>query len=316
MRTNKPLVTIIMATRNGEAFLEDQLLSIVNQSYKKVELLIADDCSTDRSYEILSRYVQKYKWINLHQNREHLGLVKNFEKLLESAQGDYIAFCDQDDIWRGDKILEAVEILQNENNSMPLMFHSDLEVTNEKMKIISPSYFKMRSYRFGSGKQLDAIVGRCGVMGNTMVINQKLKSITLPFPDGLKAHDYWIALINELYGKRLTSSDTLVRYRLHRTNSSNTLNSIKRKRSVISFLSRDKINLPYFAINREKTLKTMLKQFQIEEEEKKVILKFIDYLEFEKSKLYLIYLIFRYDFLRDNLLYRMKIGLKILWKRR
>lgn len=313
---DEPLVTIILATYNGEAFLEEQLLSIINQSYTNIELLVADDCSIDRSYEILTRYALSYKWMHLRQNEERLGLVKNFENLLESAKGDYIAFCDQDDIWREDKVLKAVEILQNEDNSKPLMFHSDLVVTNGKMKIISPSYFKMRSYCFGSDKQLDAIVGRCGVMGNTLVINQKLKSLVLPFPHGLKAHDYWIALINELYGKRLTSFDMLVRYRLHQTNSSNTLDSIERKRGTAPFFSRDRINLPYFTINREKVLKTMLKQHQVEAEEKEVILKFIDYLEFKKNKLYLIYLILRYDFLRDNLLYRMKIGLKILWKRR
>ena len=314
--TDDPLVTIIMATYNGEAFLEEQLLSIVGQSYKNIELLIADDCSDDKSYEISTRYAQEYRWIHLRQNREHLRLVKNFEKLLESAQGDYIAFCDQDDVWREDKVRIAVEVLQREDNSKSLMFHSDLAAANEKLETIAPSYFKVRSYRFRNHKQIDVILGRCGVLGNTMVTNQKLKSLALPFPDGLKAHDYWIALINELYGKRVTSQEPLVRYRLHQTNSSNRLKNFKGQKSSLSNLSRDKINLPFFGVSREKILKELLRRYQLEDKDKKIVLRFIEYLEFKKNRFYLISLIFRYDFLRDNLFYRLKIAWKMAWKRR
>ncbi len=314
--TNDPLVTIIMATYHGEAFLEEQLDSIIAQDYKNIELLIADDDSCDKSCEILTRYSQEYKWIHLRQNRERIGLVKNFEKLLESAQGNYIAFCDQDDVWREDKIQIAVEALQREDNSRPLMFHSDLTVANEELKMIAPSYFSMRSYSFRNHKQVDVMLGRCGVMGNTMVINQELKSIVLPFPDDLKVHDYWIALINELYGKRLTSQDTLIRYRLHQTNSSNKLKNNKDQKDRISYLSRDKINLPFFGINREETLKVMLKQYQLEDKDRRIVLKFIEYLKFKKNRFYLISLIFRYNFLRDNLFYRLKIAWKMAWKRR
>ncbi len=312
---SESLVTIIMATCNGEAFLEEQLDSIVAQEYKNIELLIADDGSSDKSCEILNYYAQKYKWVHLWRNKERMGLVKNFEKLLESAQGNYIAFCDQDDVWRTDKIRIAVEMMEREDSSKPLMFHSDLAVVNKKLEMISPSYFWIKSYNFKKNKQVDVMVGRCGVMGNTMMINQKLKLIALPFPDGLKMHDYWIALINELYGKRLTSQVPLVKYRLHQTNSSNRLKNIKDQKGR-KCLSRDKINLPFFGIHRENTLKVMLQQYQLEDKDRRVVLKFIEYLEFKKNRFYLISLIFRYDFLRDDLFYRLKIAWKMTWKKR
>ena len=316
MTDNKPFVTIIMATYNGEAFLEEQLDSIAKQEYKNIELLIADDNSSDKTYEILTHYAEKFRWIHLRRNEKRLGLIRNFEKLLESAQGDYISFCDQDDVWEKEKLSKSIEALQKEDNSKPLMFHSDLLVMDAKHNIIDPSFFKMRHYTFKEKKQIDAILGRCGVIGNTMVINQKLKSLVLPFPDDIEVHDYWIALINELYGKRLTSYEPLIRYRLHQANSSNTLKSIKGQGVGTSYLLRDKINLPFFNINREKTLKIMLQRYQLKDADKRIVLKFIDYLEFKKSRYYLISLIFKYDFFRDSLPYRLKIAWKMLWKKR
>lgn len=316
MNAFNPMVTILMATYNGERYISEQLESILAQSYRNIELIIADDCSTDNTYGILKQHAKKYPNIQIKGNKKQLGLVKNYEQLLKSAEGDYIAFCDQDDVWSEDKVLRAVEALQREDNTKPLMFHSDLEVTDENLKLLNPSYFKLRSYKFRDEKVLEAIVGRCGVMGNTMVINQKLKTIVLPFPEELKAHDYWVALINELYGKRLTSEETLLRYRLHHTNSSNRLQDIVGQRCSFSCLSRAKVNLPYFSSNRDKILKELLKRYELTGRDRDIVLKFIDYLEFEKNRPYLISLIFKYDFLRDDFIYRLKIALKILWKKR
>ncbi len=314
--SSEPLVTIIMATYNGETFIEEQLQSIIEQDYGNRELLIADDDSDDNTYSILARYAREYEWIHLYRNKKRLGLIGNFEALLERAQGDYISFCDQDDIWEKEKLSKSVERLEEEDSTQALLFHSDLAVVDKNLETIALSFLKMRSYTFKKQKQLDAMLGRCGVMGNTMIINQKLKSLVLPFPDDLKVHDYWIALINELYGKRLTSYEPLVRYRLHQTNTSNTLESIRDQGNSRIYIPRDKIKLPYLNINREKNLKTLLLRYPLDEKEKRVILDFIDYLEFKKSRLYLVILIFRYDFLRDNLLYRFKTALKILWKKR
>ncbi len=314
--SSEPLVTIIMATYNGETFIEEQLQSIIEQDYGNRELLIADDDSDDNTYSILARYAREYEWIHPRQNKKRLGLIGNFEALLERAQGDYISFCDQDDIWEKEKLSKSVERLEEEDSTQALLFHSDLAVVDKNLETIALSFLKMRSYTLKKQKQLDAMLGRCGVMGNTMIINQKLKSLVLPFPDDLKVHDYWIALINELYGKRLTSYEPLVRYRLHQTNTSNTLESIRDQGNSRIYIPRDKIKLPYLNINREKNLKTLLLRYHLDEKEKRVILDFIDYLEFKKSRLYLVILIFRYDFLRDNLLYRFKTALKILWKKR
>ncbi|MEA3491835.1 MAG: glycosyltransferase family 2 protein [Campylobacterota bacterium] len=315
MIKDQPLVTIIMATYNGESFLEEQLNSIVEQKYNNIELLIADDNSTDKTYQILSHYAQIFSWIHIYRNNKHLGLVKNFEKLLKQAQGKYIAFCDQDDVWEEDKLWIAIDSLAGESSQQPLMFHSDLTAVDKNLQVIAASYFSMRAYTFREKKELSVMLGRSGIMGNTMVINQKLKSLVLPFPPDLKAHDYWIALINELYGKRLISHEPLVKYRLHHTNSSNRISTITSQIFSIDHLSREMIRLPFFGIKREKALRFLLKQYRVKDEDREIILKFIDYLEFKKSRIYLIYLIFKYNFLRDNFGYRIKIALKMIWKK-
>ena len=93
------MIDILMATYNGEAFLEEQLNSIINQSYPKWHLLVRDDCSTDGTEAILHRYSEMYpEKISVIINKERTGSAKaNFFKLLHDAKSKYIMFCDQDD---------------------------------------------------------------------------------------------------------------------------------------------------------------------------------------------------------------------------
>lgn len=316
MTESRPLVTILMATCNGEDFVEEQLLSIVRQDYSNLKLLIADDASDDSTYEILVSYARSYDWIHLSQNRERVGLIKNFEKLLESAGGDCIAFCDQDDVWDRGKISRLVAAMESEMFDGPMLVHSDLRVVDEKLKVLFPSFFVMRSYRFSEEKQVEAMLGRCGVMGNTMMVNQKLKSMVLPFPEGLVAHDYWIALVNELFGKRITLEERLVSYRIHHSNSSNTIHSIKPPRCRMGACLRRDYRLPFMGNGREKVLAHLIEHYNLDPEDRKRVLCFMDYLEFKKSRAILAYVMIKHDFLIDYWPYRLKIAWKILWKKR
>ena len=105
---NKPLVSVVMATYNGERFIAEQLESILTQTYSNLEIIIVDDRSTDQSYTILESYAAKDTRIRLFRNEQNLGYVKNFEKGLSLAGGVYIAPSDQDDIWLPHKITTLV----------------------------------------------------------------------------------------------------------------------------------------------------------------------------------------------------------------
>ena len=79
-------IDILMATYNGEKYLREQIDSILNQTYSKFRLLISDDCSQDKTREILKEYEEKDKRITVYYQEENLGYVKNFEFLLRKSR--------------------------------------------------------------------------------------------------------------------------------------------------------------------------------------------------------------------------------------
>ena len=140
-------IGILLATFNGERFLEAQLDSLLSQTHENILIIIRDDQSTDgtcsilRSYE--GEYPDKIKVLNVEQVT--LGASGNFSVLIAYAINlqielklDYFAFCDQDDIWDSKKLekqLVSMISLESESTTkkgLPFLIHCDLEVVNEK----------------------------------------------------------------------------------------------------------------------------------------------------------------------------------------
>ena len=310
------LITIIVATYNGELYLREQLESLLNQTFKDYQILIGDDASTDNTFTILKEYEEKYRNINVIQNEKQLGFVANFEKLLIFSETKYIAFCDQDDIWYDDKLEKAIDSLESiGREDTPLLFHSDLRVINGEKKILFNSFFQMRGYSFPNNRSVDIMLGRSGIMGNSMVINKVLKDKVLPFPKDLVVHDYWIALINELFGERVTFEKPLLDYRIHNNNSSNSLEKITENKLLKFFFDR-KVKLPYHKIKRELVLEELAERFILEERDRVLIEKFLDYLLFRRNKIFLILILFKYNFFRIGVVYKLKLVGVILWKKK
>ena len=107
------LVSIIVATYNGEKFIAAQLDSLVQQTYTNTEIIILDDGSTDNTRQILQEYASRFKNIQLIFNETNLGYIKNFEKGCALAKAEYISFCDQDDVWDPNKTTELMQALGN-----------------------------------------------------------------------------------------------------------------------------------------------------------------------------------------------------------
>jgi len=306
-------VSIAMATYNGERFLAKQLDSLINQTHKEIEIIICDDNSTDNTINIIKKYIQKYSYIKLYQNEKQLGFVKNFEKAIGLCSSSYIALCDQDDIWVKNKLeiqFNEMKILEKKYKETPLMVHSDLKMIDEDDKMLNGSYFKFRNYMLCQNRDLAYILGVCSVMGNTILMNRELKKLILPFLDNIIVHDYYIALINELYGVRSTINISLVQYRIHNQNSSNSKNTLQGNKKI------KKINLPYHNINREKLLKEILNSFSLNKKDQSIINDFLVYLEFKSNKFYIIYILLKHNFLKKGFLFKIKIFIKILLKKR
>ena len=138
-------IYILLSTYNGEKYLKEQLDSLFSQSYKDFKLIVRDDGSNDKTLDILKKYD-----IELLPSFGNLGVKKSFEKLLkyasENNEAKYFMFCDQDDVWKSDKIEKTLKKMQElENlygNNMPLLIHTDLEVVNENLKTINHSMWQ------------------------------------------------------------------------------------------------------------------------------------------------------------------------------
>lgn len=106
-----PTLSVVMCTYNGAMYIEEQLNSIVEQTYPIHELIIQDDGSTDNTVEIIQHFCSRYKFIHLFRNAQQLGINRNFFSAMERATGEFIAISDQDDIWEKDKLETQMNLI-------------------------------------------------------------------------------------------------------------------------------------------------------------------------------------------------------------
>lgn len=298
-------VAILLATYNGEKYIEQQLLSIINQTYTNLHIYISDDASIDNTVTIVKKYADLYpNKISLNINKDNIGYIANFNLLISLCQEDYIAFSDQDDIWETNKIeIELNTLLKQESlhKDKCIMVHSDLSCINENNQEIYQSFFKHKHYHFSNKKSIGAIIGYCGIMGNTMLFNKKLKELVGELPKDIDFHDYFISIINECFGKRVTIKKPLVKYRIHGDNySSNSL----RKKSTYS-------GLPFKNTKKIDTLKYVI-NYPISKKDRVIIYKFMKYLKAENCGLKDYLFLLKTDILKQNFKCRLKVFFKFL----
>ncbi|WP_457745537.1 glycosyltransferase family 2 protein [Sulfurimonas sp.] len=305
MQKNNSCIDICMTTYNGEKYLIEQLNSILEQTYQNFRLLICDDKSTDRTLEILKDYKSKFpNKIFYEVNEVNIGFVENFEKLLKKSTANYIALSDQDDIWHKEKLEIQMNILQeNENKDDPILVHSDLEMISGNNELLHTSFFKYRKIFLPDSNNLSRLISHGGVMGNTILMNRTVVNLALPFPKKLKYHDYWLPIIAQLYGKRLTIEKSLILYRIHESNTSNSRKSLASKNST---------KLPFCNQDKEYVLTYLLNNYKFDENSRYVIKAFIMYLENSTYWFYQIYYIIRYNLVRKNIFYRLRLFSKIM----
>ncbi len=214
------LVSIAIATYNGEKFLQEQLDSIINQTYENLEIIISDDCSTDGTIELIQQYKDQDKRITFYQNEKNLGFVKNFEKAISFCNGEYIALSDQDDIWKSNKI----EVYLNQIEENILIYSNAIVIdkdSNESGKKLFPDAIKLCKGKLNNVFLLDNIVS-----GNTMMFKKELVKYILPFPSKITYHDFWISFVASTYGTIKYTEESMTYYRRH---TQQVTNRIKKK---------------------------------------------------------------------------------------
>lgn len=207
-RTNtSPLVSVVLATYNGERFLRPQLDSLLAQTYAKLEIVAVDDASQDSTLGILKEYAAAHPNIYVHSTAKNLGYVKNFERGLRLCTGDYIALSDQDDIWLPDKISKCLAAIGDH----PLVYHDSALIDAQGETVNVRLSELKRHVDFWS--PLNYVVGG-SASGHAMLLRREVAERSLPLPT-VVSHDYWIGFVATLFGPIKYLDEVLVLYRQH-----------------------------------------------------------------------------------------------------
>ena len=213
-------ISVAMATYNGERFLREQLDSLAAQSRLPDELVVCDDGSSDRTLDVIHEFSLTAPFpVRLYQNPKRLGYGNNFLKAASNCAGDWISFCDQDDIWLPNKLSKIERYFEVRGHDVTLVVHTAL-VVDQALVSTAVRYPNIRKIRICKGSDLPALWFAGGL---TMTFRADLMTRCSPDdrgpghgarPEPL-AHDAWISWLACILGDVVLLPDTLVLYRRH-----------------------------------------------------------------------------------------------------
>lgn len=221
-------ISVAMAAYNGERFLREQLDSLAAQHRLPDELVVCDDDSSDRTLQVIREFSRAAPFpVRLYSNAERLGYGANFLKAASNCTGDWIAFCDQDDIWLPNKLSTIERYFDVDGRDVTLVVHSAL-VVDQALTSTGVKYPNIKKLRICAGAELPALWFAGGL---TMTFRADLIKRCPPEnrgpghgarPEPL-AHDAWISWLACILGDIVLLPDTLVLYRRHSTSATTNL---------------------------------------------------------------------------------------------
>lgn len=210
------MISVCMASYNGGKYIREQLESILSQLLSDVEIVIADDGSTDDTLQVVESLNEPR--IRMLPAEKHLGVIYNYERALQASKGEIIFLADQDDVWLPGKVEKVLAAL----NGADLVTHDAW--------MLRPS----ESSWTRSGKLNDIRAYKSGVVANwwknsftgcCMAFRRNVLDKALPFPKNLPMHDQWLGIVAEKFFKVKFIDEPLVEYRQHSTNATHIGNS-------------------------------------------------------------------------------------------
>lgn len=210
------MISVCMASYNGGKYIREQLESILSQLPSDVEIVIADDGSTDDTLQVVESLNEPR--IRMLPAEKHLGVIYNYERALLASKGEIVFLADQDDVWLPGKVTKVLDALKE----------FDLVVHDAWMLRPSESSWTR------SGKLNDIRAYKSGVVANwwknsftgcCMAFRRNVLDKALPFPKNLPMHDQWLGIVAEKFFKVKFIDEPLVEYRQHSTNATHIGNS-------------------------------------------------------------------------------------------
>ena len=219
-------IVVLLAAYNGDKYLSEQIQSIQRQTISNWTLLIRDDGSSDHSRDIIEEFAAKDNRICIVDDElGGRGTTKNFAALMQVALAegaDAIFFSDQDDIWLPHKMSRQLQSLNEMERqygvSTPLLCYSDLEVVDQNLHQIHPSFMRYEKLRHESRNPMHVLLTQNLVTGCAVVINRHLLEFVTPIPDEIILHDWWLAICAAACGRIGYVDEPLVQYRQHSRN--------------------------------------------------------------------------------------------------
>lgn len=217
-------IDILLATCNGTCFLPVLLDSVLHQTYTDWHLIISDDHSTDGTADLIENYRKLHPdQISIIKSNVRLGSGKaNFFFLLEHTDAKYVAFCDQDDYWKPNKLQKSFEEMKRLEKTYgqitPLLTYTDLEVVDKDLHVMNHSFYSYANLS-PDRRELRNLLIQNVFTGCTMLINRTLADLAKQKQlDSIIMHDWWIALIAAAFGKIGYVSESTIQYRQHEHN--------------------------------------------------------------------------------------------------
>jgi glycosyltransferase involved in cell wall biosynthesis len=203
-------ISIVLCTFNGARFLDAQMSSLCAQEGVD-EIVIVDDHSTDDSMAILQDYAAADGRVRVYWNERQLGIVRNFERAIGLARGDWIALSDQDDVWLPQKLRR----LRNDWDGQACLIHHASRKFRGAVPCDVPSPAGER--RKFSGRDLRRLLYRNSIVGHATLVRADVARQLLPFPSDVP-HDWWIGVGAATLGTVQYVDEYLVNYRIHECN--------------------------------------------------------------------------------------------------
>ena len=213
-----------MATYNGDKYLQEQIDSLLSQTFTDWHLYIHDDGSNDNTFAIIKEYAEKYsKKVTILDYPSQHCVWRNFLSMLKEVESNYYMFCDQDDVWLPEKIeteYKAMKMLEDEKGkNKPIVIYSDLIVTDSQLNTLSPSLWKIAGIYPQLIHSFNDMAANTVISGCTTLFNTDAKSVSCHYTDNVTMHDAWLACCVMKHGGILhpTERPTML-YRQHGSN--------------------------------------------------------------------------------------------------
>jgi len=252
------LVSIILGTYNGEKYIKAQLESIITQTYKNIEIIIVDDSSKDNTVTIVNEFAKKHENIKIHDFKENVGYIKNFERGIAMAKGSLISLSDQDDLWEPTKTEKLVENIKQCD-----LIYCDSAFVDENLKSVNSSFSAIKN-TISSNNPVHFIIDNC-VSGHASLFKKELFSKAIPFPE-LIPHDWWLTYIASINNGIVYFDEPLVKYRHHQNNVIAS-NKKKKEKSEKLYERRNRIhhfykNCPDTLVHEKKIIKRINESYK------------------------------------------------------